>query len=212
MKLNIRILAALLMLALASVACLTSSKESGDVLFSDDFSSTSSGWDQTEDAVYTADYSDGAYQIVVHETYSDAWANPGSRTFTDVRVEVDATKNSGPDDNDFGVICRYVDTTHFYFALISSDGYYGILKMSDGEYSVLGREDMVPSDVINLGDATNRIRLDCVGSTLTLYINDTQVDQQTDDEFASGNVGLIAGTYEVAGTDILFDNFYVYQP
>jgi hypothetical protein len=150
--------------------------------------------------------------IVVNKMLSDAWSNPGSFNFTDVRVEVDATKADGSDNNDFGIICRYVDSTHFYFAAISSDGYYGILKMSEGEYSVIGRENLIPSDLINLGGATNQIRFDCIGSTLTLFINGTQVDQQVDTDFTSGNVGLIAGTYEEAGTNIFFDNFYVYQP
>ena len=205
------LLVALLLLALTLAAC-QGGKESGTILFSDDFSSTTSGWDQIEGEEYKATYNNGAYQITVNETLSDAWSNPGNFNFTDVRVEVEATKYGGSDNNDFGIICRYKDTTHFYFAAISSDGYYGILKMSDGKYSVIGRENLIPSDLINLGTATNHLRFDCVGSTLTLYINGTQVDQQMDTEYTSGNIGLIAGTYDEAGTDILFDNFYVYQP
>ena len=76
----------------------------------------------------------------------------------------------------------------------------------------MGRENLIPSDLIAQGAATNQIRFDCVGSTLTLYINGTQVDQQFDEDYVAGNVGLIAGTYDEAGTDILFDNFVVYQP
>ena len=34
----------------------------------------------------------------------------------------------GPDDNDFGIICRYIDDNQFYYAIISSDGYYGIVR------------------------------------------------------------------------------------
>ena len=211
MKFKFQVLAFLIILTLVTAAC-NSEAKSGDVLFYDDFSDPDSGWDQVNDDNYTTSYNSGVYQIIVHETESDAWSNPGTRTFTDVRVEVEATKNGGSDDNDYGIICRYVDTTHFYFAAISSDGYYGILKMNDGEYKVLGRENLIPSEIIQLGNATNHIRFDCVGSTLTLYINGTQVDQQTDVDFTSGNVGLIAGTYAVASTDILFDNFYVYQP
>ena len=30
--------------------------------------------------------------------------------------------------------------------------------------------------------------------------------------FASGDVGLMAGTFGEPGADILFDNFYVYRP
>ncbi len=211
MKNKFSILIALVLVILSLAAC-QGKKDAGAILFSDDFSSNTSGWDESETVDYKTSYNNGAYQIIVNKTLSDAWGNPGNFNFTDVRVEVEATKNSGSDNNDFGIICRYTDNTHFYFAAISSDGYYGILKMHDNEYSVIGRENLIPSELINLGAASNHIRFDCVGSTLTLFINGTQVDQQIDTDYPSGNVGLIAGTYDEAGTDILFDNFYVYQP
>ena len=142
----------------------------------------------------------------------DSWANPDSNVFSDVSIEVDATKNSGPDDNDFGVICRYQAVDQFYYAVISSDGFYGITKVSTDTTNLLGATELQPSDAINQGTASNHIRFDCQGDVLTLYVNGQQVDQQTDSEYTSGNVGLIAGTYDTPGTDILFDNFSVYQP
>ena len=66
----------------------------------------------------------------MNDTRTDAWANPGSESFIDTRIEVDATKNGGPDDNDFGIICRYTAAESFYYAIISSDGYYSIMKMT----------------------------------------------------------------------------------
>ena len=68
------------------------------------------------------------------------------------------------------------------------------------------------SEAINQGNATNRLRADCIGQTLTLYVNDQQVFQTSDSQFSSGDVGLIAGTFDVAGTDIHFDNFVVRKP
>ena len=43
-------------------------------------------------------------------------------------------------------------------------------------------------------------------------MNGQQLIQVQDAEFTAGDVGLIAGTYDVPGTDIRFDNFIVYQP
>jgi len=34
----------------------------------------------------------------------------------------------------------------------------------------------------------------------------------SDDSLASGDVGLVAGAYDEAGTDIFFDNFKVLRP
>lgn len=203
-----------LILVLASLACFStgSPTPSSNILFSDGFSNTSKKWDQVTDSTRTTDYYNNSYRIVVNQTNSDSWANPASESFTDTRIEVDATKNSGPDDNDFGIICRYSGVDKFYYGVISSDGYSSIMKMtSDGGKSI-GNENMLQSDKITLGASTNHIRFDCIGSTLTLYVNGTQIDQQNDADNTTGNVGLIAGTFTTAGTDILFDNFFVYKP
>jgi hypothetical protein len=182
------------------------------LLFFDDFSDPSSGWDQIDQADYYSDYFNGAYRIIVYSDMSDSWANPNSNLFTDISIEVDATKNAGPDDNDFGVICRYQGANQFYYAVISSDGYYGITKVTSDSSTQLGGGEMQYSNYINQGPSTNHIRFDCSGNALTLYVNGQQLDRQTDGEYNSGNVGLIAGTYDTPGTDILFDNFSVFQP
>jgi len=65
---------------------------------------------------------------------------------------------------------------------------------------------------INLGAATNHLRADCIGNTLTLYVNGSQGASATDSSVSGGDVGLVARTFEVDGTDIMFDNFVVYKP
>jgi hypothetical protein len=181
------------------------------VLFRDDFSDTNSGWDHYSDTDGTTDYENGVYRINVNVTQQDYWANPG-KNFTDVRVEVDATKVGGPDDNDIGLLCRYKSVDDFYFFIVTSDGYYGIGKTVGGEMQMIGQESMDTSEEINLGLDTNHIRADCIGSQLSLYVNGTLLTTVTDSDFASGDVGLMAGTYDTAGTDIHFDNFVVYDP
>lgn len=211
---SIRFLFIIFTLVFASLACFStgSPTPSSNILFSDDFSNTSKKWDQVSDSTRSTDYYNNSYRIVVNDTNSDVWANPGSESFTDTRMEADATKNGGPDDNDFGILCRYSGVDKFYYGVISSDGYYGIMKMTSDGGKPIGNENMLQSDTITQGASTNHIRFDCVGSTLTLYVNDTQIDQQTDGDYTTGNVGLIAGTFTTAGTDILFDNFFVYKP
>ena len=203
-------------LAAAALACsMTGSATPTDpnILFKDDFSDTNSGWDQVNAANGVTDYTDGAYRIWVNKTQYDAWANPGKNFTGDVIVEVDATKKAGPDQNDFGVICRYVDISNFYFFQITSDGYAVIGKQTDGNQSYIsGEEKLVPAAAVHQGDATNHIRADCTGDTLTLFVNGDQTLSATDSDHKSGDVGLIAGTFDKAGTDILFDNFVVRKP
>ena len=127
---KIRTLLIVAILALPALACNALSSGASlpaDVLFQDDFSETNSGWERLTQDDRITDYADGEYRILVNELNTDAWANP-QLNFQDVRVEVDATKLGGSDNNDFGVICRDQDTGNFYIFVLSSDGYYGIAK------------------------------------------------------------------------------------
>ncbi len=193
------------------------SGQPANVLFEDDFSDSSSGWDQYRDADGSTDYDNGAYRIRVNKTQYTYWANPGQEFLPgDVRVEVDATKAGGPDNNDFGVICRYREQENaadFYQFVVTSDGYAGIVIVIANKQTVLSKDGLLqPYDVIRQGSATNHITAECIGSTLSLYVNGTLVESVTDSTLASGDVGLIAGSSEEGGVDILFDNFVVTRP
>jgi hypothetical protein len=184
---------------------------SGATLFEDNFSNLTSGWERIQDSDGSTDYADGKYKIVVNTSDTDVWANPG-KNYDNVVVQVTAAKVSGTDDNDYGVICRYLNADNFYFFVISSDGYYGIGKVKDGSHLLVNREEMHPSEAIRNGDGTNLIQAVCDGSTLSLYVNNQLLDTQTDEEFKTGDVGLIAGTFGVAGVEVAFDDFRVKKP
>ena len=222
-----KLLLLFVMLFAAALACAapSSSSDSGDgpsdsgavptasdILFQDDFSSTSSGWsDLYRDDSGMTDYDQGGFRIQVLEPNFDYWANP-NLSFTDTIIEVDARKIGGPDDNDYGVICRYAGVENFYFFIVTTDGYYGIGKYNGGSQSLIGTENLYETDKVLGGDAVNRIKAECIGSTLRLYVNGNLLQEVTDTDHTSGDVGLIAGTFDDAGTDILFDNFVVRKP
>ena len=189
--------------------------EQRTILFKDDFSDPMSGWDRIQEVDKVTDYVNGGYRIYVNDTQTDNWSNPGKYFKGDVSVEVDAAKLPGPDDNDFGLICRYnilKGNYNFYYFLISSDGYAGIGRMKDGDRQLISGDEMQSTGVIKQGAATNHIRADCIGNSLTLYVNDVQVATVNDISFSEGDVGLMAGAYEVPGVDILFENYIVFKP
>ena len=185
------------------------------ILFQDDFSATNSGWDRATDDSYSTNYENGGYRINIVPANYSAFANPLQSFQNDIRLEVDATKIAGPDDNNaFGVICRYQDVDNYYYFYISSDGYVGIGMDNAGTKSIISSSDgyLTIASGINSGSATNHIRADCIGNTLTLYVNGTRVASASEGTFTGGDIGLVARTYDVAGTDILFDNLFVYKP
>jgi hypothetical protein len=188
------------------------------ILFQDDFSDLSSGWDQISDADGSTNYENGAYRILVDNPQFTFWANPGlgDTLPSDVRVEVDATKVGGPDFNDFGVICRYSGSgsvASFYEFIITSDGYAGIVLVTDSSQQVISTEGKLqPFNAVNQGNASNHIQADCFGNLLTLYINGSVLTTVSNTTLTSGDVGLLASSYDEAGVDILFDNFIVTVP
>jgi hypothetical protein len=186
-------------------------EETGVLLFQDDFSSINSGWDRYKSGTYSADYDSGFYRIEVFQKNHEAWALPGLN-FSDAIIEATATKTNGPEDNVFGILCRYKDQQNFYFFLISSDGYAGIGLYLDGERSLLSGESMLPSEAILQSNATNDLKVLCVDESLILEVNGTRVYEVQSSALHDGDVGLIAGSYEKSGITVLFDNFSVRNP
>jgi len=193
-------------------------EQPSNVLFQDDFSNPSSGWDQFSDVDGLTNYENGVYRIRIDKPDFTFWANPGLGGIlpSDVRIEVDATKAGGPDFNDFGIICRYSGLggqASFYEFIISSDGFAGIVLVTENSQQVIsGDGELQPFDAIRQGSATNHIQAECSGSQLTLYVNGVVLTSVSDTTLANGDVGLLASTYDEAGVDILFDNFFVTVP
>jgi hypothetical protein len=183
---------------------------SGAPLFKDDFSSSASGWDRSKSAEGVMDYDGGGYRILVNALQVD-FRSVAHKDFSDVRVETDAGKLGGPDQNRIGLICRYA-RSDYYFFVVSSDGYYGIGIFNNGQASLLGQSAMQTNDKIKTGVAVNHLRADCKGSTLSFYVNGSLLAEVHNSMLKSGDVGLLAGTFSQPGVDVIFDHFVVMKP
>jgi hypothetical protein len=206
-------------LSLISLACQLTSlttelfeTPSGAVLFQDDFSNASSGWENQSDEQFgTVDYFDGYYRIEVQGDHNMIWAGPGLN-LTDVRLEADMIKVIGSSDDLFGLVCRAKDKENYYFFVISSDGYYGIGKTIDGVQSLINAEGMKPSEIISQGKSINHLRVDCIADQQELYINGQLVAQVSDSDLPRGDIGLLAGNLAAQENVVLFDNLSTIKP
>jgi hypothetical protein len=183
---------------------------SGSVLFQDDFAQPITGWDRFMAAEGTIDYDAGGYRLLVNSPETNFWSTP-HKNFADTRLEVDAGKLGGPDENRIGLICRFTGTDYYFF-MITSDGYYGIGIFSGEKAVLLGQSEMQANSNIKTGLAVNHLRADCVGNMLTLYVNGFQVASVQDATLKTGDVGLLAGTFAQPGVDVVFDNFVALKP
>jgi hypothetical protein len=179
------------------------------LLYSDDFSDINSGWPKkpSDPKVSNLGYKNGEYFITVFQKNkaTSAWL---TSSFGDFVIEVETTQKGGPDDNDYGIILRRIDKDNYYRFKISGTGYYGFDKWQDGEWT-----DIIPwtrSTAINNGMATNLMKAECNGDKFTFYANGDKLGDCSDHSFASGNIGLIAGTHDEGGVKISFDNLKVW--
>jgi hypothetical protein len=181
----------------------------GDVLYQEDFEDNTTGWARISNENGIMDYDGGGYRILVRQPKLNIWST-SEKNFGDVRIEADVIKLNGPDENRMGLMCRY-QGGDYYFFIISNDGYYTIGKFLGGLTLLLGQSEMQASETIQKG-ASNHLRADCIGNTLTFYINYTQVAVVQDTDLPTGDVGVLAGAFNEAGVDVMFDQFVVMQP
>lgn len=181
--------------------------QQGEILFEDDFQ-TPRGWDTGGGEYVRRWLASGEYFIqVIPENYF-GWANPGL-DFTDAVISVDVRAERSSGQSDFGVLCRYQDDDNFYALEASEDGYYAIWKSVAGEFYDLvswSYSDRIPQN------QPVRLTAACIGDTLSLAVNGELLASVTDNDHGSGDVGLIAGTWEVADQVMAFDNFVVRSP
>jgi hypothetical protein len=179
------------------------------LLFIDEFTDTASGWPVQNTESSLIDYYEGGYRIMVNGVDSAAYSVVGPN-LGNVRILVDATLLDGGVDNYFGAICRYQDAGNYYMGLITSDGFYAIVKFQAGVPEFLSSDRWEEAIVINQGGALNLIELTCIRSQIGLTVNGQQLSLIEDDGIDSGDVGMVVGTISVESTSILFDNFTLY--
>ena len=180
------------------------------VLFMDDFSHPTGGWSTYSDSSSFSGYSQG-FLLSTNIPDYQFWSVPGLN-FKDVLIHTRANKMSGPENNLFGVICRYQGPENFYALVISSDGYYGIFKMLEGHFNLIERTAMDFSEMINPGIEANEIHALCQGERLVLIVNGAKLIEVQDSTLTAGDVGLIAGNFDDPGIRVLFDHFIVAKP
>lgn len=187
----------------------------GGTLLTDEFEGERDcGWIMYDKGGTVVEVADGALQMSSSQPGQFWWTNPG-RNFSDVTITTQARQGGGPDDNAYGVICRYQNPENFYIFLISGDGYYAIGKYQTGSSSIqylTGGGEYVYSDVINQGVATNNMRVSCVGNELSLTVNGIELDTVVDPTFVTGDVGLGVTTFQPGTAVVQFDSLTVREP
>lgn len=209
----------------------------GEVMFVAAFDGLLDDWEAYDDGQLSAQPVDGALRLTVNAFQSLPYslARPHFADF-DLRVTTRAV--DGPLNNGFGVMFRMQDRSNNYQFLISSDGYYQVFREVDGVEKIVS--NWIPSDVVHQGiGAANDICVVGRGDRFNFYVNGELVplcipddpnatstyddlmgeciggqmlDTLTDSALASGQVGVVAQSFNEAGVVVEFDNFVVTMP
>ena len=181
------------------------------VLFHDNFS-TKKGWSIYKDSYYSLGYVKGGYRVFIDSDGGQtSWIE--NANYKDINITAAIKYVDGPADGRFGVTCRVKKNSGFYSFEFSPNGWYAIEKYTSSdngsESNALAEGSMDTSGFSK--DAIFNLRGDCVGHTLTLYMNDVALLQVTDSSYASGGIGLVASTGPTGdtGVDVLFSDYAV---
>ena len=223
MKMRNEIISAILVLALATLACNAvtggdggedptgpTSTPSPRVILSDDFSSAQ--WGTGTDADSAVEYTNGALQMIVYTPNYFVWSTPNDEDYRNIHMEVTAINNGSDSTTSFGLMCNQqvgVDNSFYYFA-IAPTGEYAIVKATAGESDVIltNNAQWGVSDLIAENAASYRIGADCGNGTLTLYVDGRQIDTVSDASYVDGGIALfVSSGQEVVTSNISFDDF-----
>ena len=193
----------------------------GTPLFMDNFVDDSSGWNRHSVP--------GSYSVAVgagvlaleNDKRSLLWEPvPGTRTFTNFQLTVDATLAKGDQNNGYGVYIRGAANqgnelaTYYRFELYG-DGSYAIFKGStdaSGKTVDTKLVDFLLSSAINKKDMLNHIMIIARGSRLSFIVNNHLLQTVTDTSYSSGSIALFVSNLPEAkpGAQAQFSQMTIY--
>lgn len=107
-------------------------KQTGIVLFYDNFSNPASGWIDRKTDYGEFAYVDGEFRVLLHKPDFNTYSILPGHKFDNMSVEVDARLVAGPADGVFGILCRAEadegTASKAYVFAIRSDGVSAIMK------------------------------------------------------------------------------------
>ena len=183
------------------------------VLLMDSFDNPAAGRlsSRSDDPSVEQGYAEGEYQVRLSSSARPVRVVGASSVFSDLQVAVDARLAEGTEGRWVGVACRMnpKDGTAQLYALlmVPATGQFALSNFDGYRWTHL-----VPfrsSEVVRRGNASNRLELTCVGSTITARINGTEVASVQDGTYSSGYVALVVSRDEGIPLEARFDNLVV---
>lgn len=199
-----------LMLIIISLACNMTPQQiqKGAGLLTDDFTGADGGWSvwskTGESAVSVID---GKLTMILQQPNTDI-ITTNDISHPDLQISVNAQLEHGSRDNLIGLVCRFQNDKNYYGFVISSDGYFGVIRKYQGETKLLNSSQMEFSETINQGNIENDLEAICAGESLVFSINAVEVASVNDGNLEFGGNGLLIGSFDTPNDLVVsFDDF-----
>ncbi len=185
----------------------------GTVLFFSDLTTRCPAIGNVDDADRAATQGENGYRVRLKSGPGIVFGGGPDRTEyfspppSTVRVELDAQITSGK--GLVGIACHRFErgrTFSEYHLAVGTDG------SSTIEAGPPDRTLASGSAAVTLRAGFNHIRADCIGPTLTLFVNGQQVAMAQDDQVTGTLNGIFLRSLDAAGTEVLFANLLITKP
>ena len=208
------ILFSLLSLAACADAAGVPGAQGADVIFADSFAAGEMGnWVIEGDNAGQTSVINEQLVIELADNNVMQFTTLPDITFDNFIMEVDAQLLQGDLGSSYGILFRMQDTTRFYRFEITGDGLF-MVERRDGEAGwTRFVESWTETPAINQGlGSTNRLGIEALGQTISVYVNGILLHQFTDAVYSSGTIALDVGTFVQPQAQVAFDNVVVRRP
>jgi hypothetical protein len=184
----------------------------GEILYHDDFTDPSSGWTEDKFDNYFIGYHEPEYYHieVTSPNYKITVFAPGKQTYddftTELKVLTSSSKTAPTGDFRYGIAFRRSGDQYYAFTISPRTKKWYILKSSPNALEVL--KEGTDEDIHD-PDTDDTLRVDARGSSLAFHINDRLIDQITDADYSSGEIGFYVESFDSPNTHIHFDDLVI---
>jgi hypothetical protein len=176
--------------------------------YHDDFSVTSSGWEDHTDEIATNQYINGEYRILMHQGGWKRTTMAAARGYTSYRAEV-SIRWATPGSYTSGSLCFDLTPWQYYEFEIDTDGDYRLRKRtSDGWMGLVG---WTHSDTLYRDGRWNVLLVERVGDNITLWANGHMLTSASDGQLKGNPYLGLAGSGNAPGAEVRFDDFRLYR-
>ncbi len=178
------------------------------IIYRDDFTDPKSGWPNSLEFgnYYIGYHEPNDYHVEVHVPNDRAVVAVPKRTFGDftMETEVQADPNNTAKAGNFryGLVFRRSGNQYYAFVVSPRAKTWHVLKSSPGGLVELKKGS---SDSIQGLTADDTLRVDAKGSTFFFHINDQDVGQVSDADYAGGEVGFFVETQDSPRAHVHYD-------